>query len=344
MKKTSLFALLTAGTIMLTAGCGAGGSVSKDTAVKVGSMTATIADLDLVTNAYMSSGADFEAAKKNAVDEIARVFKYAEAAKAEGIELTEEDQESIIHYKASMRSTAGGTTEDYKKFAAQIGVSKDFLDQYAEATVYNTKLSEKLSEEIGDAQASDEEVSSYLKENYWRAKHILVAAPSEDGAAAAEDSEVVTEEDGKTGEELANLILEKAKNGENFDEMIKKYNTDPGMESNPDGYIFTEGRMVPEFEECVKNLKVGEFGIAKTSYGFHIIQKLSLDGSEEKFSEWVEQNKADAQSAISADKLEKKVDEICEKNNIKSEKNDDAINAFTEDKLVKPSKDEEAAA
>ena len=45
-------------------------------------------------------------------------------------------------------------------------------------------------------------------------------------------------------EKKANEILERAKNGEDFDALIKEYNEDPGMESNQDGYFFTDGEMV----------------------------------------------------------------------------------------------------
>lgn len=49
------------------------------------------------------------------------------------------------------------------------------------------------------------------------------------------------------------------------------------MESSPDGYVFTEGEMVDAFYQGTKALEVG--GISdpiKSSYGWHIIQRLPL--------------------------------------------------------------------
>ena len=49
------------------------------------------------------------------------------------------------------------------------------------------------------------------------------------------------------------------------------------MESSPDGYVFTEGEMVDEFYQGTKALEVG--GVSdpiKSSYGWHIIQRLPL--------------------------------------------------------------------
>ena len=91
-----------------------------------------------------------------------------------------------------------------------------------------------------------------------------------------------------TGEPLGNAdktkakkeaqeALKKAKNGEDFDKLIEKYNDDPGMVANPDGYTFTKNQMVKEFEETSYALKENEISdIVETSYGYHIIQKLPL--------------------------------------------------------------------
>ena len=47
------------------------------------------------------------------------------------------------------------------------------------------------------------------------------------------------------------------------------------MHDNPDGYLFTYGKMVPEFEEASFALKVGETsGIVETDYGYHIITRI----------------------------------------------------------------------
>ena len=243
-----------------------------------------------------------------------------------GIELTDEDKDSIIMQKANMVQRSGMKYSEYADYLAKAGSDIKFIEDCATAEAYKSKLTAKMTEGGEDMSVSTEEMGEFLKSDYYRAKHILIAEPTEGDAA---DSEVVTEEDGKTGEELANLVLEKAKNGENFDDMIKKYNTDPGMESNADGYVFTDGAMVAEFEDCVKSLKPGEFGLAKTDYGYHVIERLSLDGTEEKFESWVTENKDD---------LEFKA--LCKKNGIEVKLNQDVIDGYTESQMVKPDTDE----
>mgnify|MGYP003511529098 CR=1 FL=1 len=53
----------------------------------------------------------------------------------------------------------------------------------------------------------------------------------------------------KAGRNEFRYAKKKAKKGEDFDKLIEKYNDDPGMVANPDGYTFTKNQMVKEFSE-----------------------------------------------------------------------------------------------
>lgn len=78
-------------------------------------------------------------------------------------------------------------------------------------------------------------------------------------------------------EETANKVLERINAGEDFEALLKEYNTDPGMESNLEGYIIGEGaNYVTEFLEAALALEnEGDVSAAvKTDYGYHIIKRL----------------------------------------------------------------------
>lgn len=78
-------------------------------------------------------------------------------------------------------------------------------------------------------------------------------------------------------EKTANEIYEKAVSGADFNALVKEHGTDPGMEANPTGYVFTKGEMVEEFEKAAFSLKAGEISRpVKTTYGYHIIKREAL--------------------------------------------------------------------
>lgn len=63
---------------------------------------------------------------------------------------------------------------------------------------------------------------------------------------------------------------------ETFDALLAQYGTDPGMTSNPNGYLFTDGDMVAEFENAVKAMPPNGFNNVpvKSQFGYHIILRL----------------------------------------------------------------------
>lgn len=77
---------------------------------------------------------------------------------------------------------------------------------------------------------------------------------------------------------LAQEVLDKVNAGEDFDALITEYNEDPGMESNPDGYIIGadfEGVYDDAFQKAAAELKKeGDVsGLVEGEYGIHIIKR-----------------------------------------------------------------------
>lgn len=77
----------------------------------------------------------------------------------------------------------------------------------------------------------------------------------------------------------AQEVIEKLNGGEDFDTLIAEYNDDPGMESNPDGYLVYEGSSFVEsfVEEAMRLENVGDTSTApvESFYGYHILQYAS---------------------------------------------------------------------
>ena len=70
--------------------------------------------------------------------------------------------------------------------------------------------------------------------------------------------------------------LKAAPTMEQFDALLYVFGTDPGMTSNPGGYLFTAGEMVQEFEDGTRALDIGAYSAepVQSTYGYHIIWRL----------------------------------------------------------------------
>lgn len=116
---------------------------------------------------------------------------------------------------------------------------------------------------------SAEELSSFVKENNLLcSKHILVE--DEQSAQAVLDG------------------LEAQPTLEQFNALLFVFGTDPGMQSNPDGYLFGPGEMVQEFEAGTQALEVGSYTKepVKSTYGYHIIWRLDPLGHPELLEQY----------------------------------------------------------
>lgn len=134
----------------------------------------------------------------------------------------------------------------------------------------------KAIEDYAKSIVTEDEINKFYEETIFgdiSAKHILISPEVEDDATDAEKT--AAEEEAL---KLANEIITKLKNGENFDDLAKEYSDDESNASNGGKLSdFVHGDMVEEFEEAAKNLETGKYTTkpVKTTYGYHIIYKIS---------------------------------------------------------------------
>lgn len=162
--------------------------------------------------------------------------------------------------------------------------------------------------------ADAEETEKYYKDNFVTAKHILI--PLQD----VETGEALNEKDAADAEKLAKDLLAKIKKGDDFDKLMNEYSKDPGLKTYPEGYTFTKGEMVEEFEKSAFALEEnGVSELVTSPYGYHIIKKVPL-------AELSEELKGNIENVIKAGKYNEYMTELTK--DCVVEINDDAIAAI----------------
>lgn len=163
------------------------------------------------------------------------------------------------------------------------------------------------------AQPTKEDMDRYTEENdTYKAKHILLltAAEKEDGTVVLSTGGAPTNADGTpfTGtaeeynrsamEQMQDILSQVARAADpaaKFDELMHLYSQDTGLVTNPNGYTFSSGQMVAEFERAAKALDYGEYTKepVESRFGYHIILRLDLEDEcrreqmEGKFEQWI---------------------------------------------------------
>jgi peptidyl-prolyl cis-trans isomerase D len=104
--------------------------------------------------------------------------------------------------------------------------------------------------------------SEYSVPEQAKARHILIkVAPNAD---AKEDA---------AAKAKAEDILKKLQSGGNWAELAKKDSDDPGSKDNGGELGWARrGMMVPEFDKAIFTQKIGDIGLIKTQYGYHVVQ------------------------------------------------------------------------
>lgn len=199
-------------------------------------------------------------------------------AAEKGIELSDESKANVKSQIEEMEAKA----------EAEGGLEALLADNYMSMDMYEglmsvSELYKQLSSDLFGkdyADVSDEDAVSYLEDkDYVHANHILLLTMD------METYEELPEEDAQAAKDLADKlyselseIKDDAERLERFKAMKEEYDQDSGKTANPDGYTYTPGTMVTEFESAAKALENYQISEpVKSTYGYHIIMRLPLD-------------------------------------------------------------------
>lgn len=219
-----------------------------------------------------------------AMEKLAYFVVTESMAKTNGIELTEADrteinetiEKNLTAYKENLvkedAANAELTDEEIEqKYFYNLGVDRTQVERMMAVTYLSNALVEQLMTEGSSLYVEDKAYDDFA----FYADHILIATVDLDSGKALPAEEIQE----KT--ELAESILARLQESDDMETLFASladfHSEDTGRTAYPTGYIFTEGTMVAEFENAVKELEVGELsGLVKSTYGYHIILRRDL--------------------------------------------------------------------
>ncbi|MBN2280030.1 MAG: peptidylprolyl isomerase [Candidatus Marinimicrobia bacterium] len=179
-------------------------------------------------------------------------------AKKAGFKTDTAEVDSIMQ----LQYEATGGEEAFKQRLAENDIA---IETVYESIVSGMLINHYLDSEIknDDILITEEEIrAEFVPEKERTAQHILIDT--------REDS---TEQQKAADLKKINEILAKAKLGEDFGELAKKYSDCPSKENGGDLGSFSRGTMVKEFDEAVFNMQIGEISnVVETQFGYHIIK------------------------------------------------------------------------
>lgn len=247
-----------------------------------------------------------ETAKEKAKDEIINMtVQYQEAVKS-GVELTAEEEQQLKSQIADIVSNLGGRAQ-YEKQLEEMGTNASAFEALYKKSSVISKFEQSL-EADGTLSVDEAEVSEYISNNYIKAKHILFATQN------LETGEPYDEAQKESVKQTALNVLEQINDGGDFDKLMNEYSEDTGLAQNPDGYEFTKGQMVPQFEEASFDLEDGEVSeLVESTYGIHIIKRVPFVITDEKITQYASQ----AETNILAEQFDDYTEKLVEKADIK---------------------------
>ncbi len=203
--------------------------------------------------------------------------KYAEE---KGIALTEEEEADVQAQLEDLRIQNCGedsTREEFEAFLQENYLTYEMYEKMIRLTTLFSKLQPAIYGE-NDELVPEEEAIAWLENNgYMSSAHILLKTMDDNGNELA--AETVEELQAKAEELAAELqaIEDIEARKEAFYTYMNELSEDGGKAYYTEGYVFTSGQMVPEFEQGT--LALGDYEVSdpiKSTYGYHIIFRLPL--------------------------------------------------------------------
>ena len=230
-------------------------------------------DTDQSFAEYVPVSAEEQIRQVNCIEDFA-----AENNVVLGDEILAEMEEQL---KSTIASVCGedATEEEFNEYLDQAFMTRELYDRMNKINYLYQQGYIQLFGENGEL-VDDAAAIAYLEDNaYISANHILLMTVDSTTGEALDDETVAAQE--QKAQEIAKelqAIEDPQQLLTRFAELKEEYCEDTGKVTYPDGYTFTPGTMVTEFEDACNALE--DYQVSDpilTTYGYHIIIRLPLD-------------------------------------------------------------------
>lgn len=197
------------------------------------------------------------------------------------VTLTDKNKADAQAYWDAQISSAG-SEEAFLSQLKSSYLTKDLFTHLVNLNYLNNDCFTKLYGDKG-SKLSDQDVAEHISEDgYVMAKHILMETTVTD--ESGKKTPLPDSEKAEVRQKMEDILNKlKAYKGNDFDEyfdqLMKEYSEDPGVQQFPDGYLFQNGDMYSEFYDGAAALDIGKFSddLVETQAGYHIIYRIPIN-------------------------------------------------------------------
>jgi peptidyl-prolyl cis-trans isomerase D len=194
------------------------------------------------------------------------------------VQASEADRQQTLAELAGLREDLLSTTND------SLFVIANSDDRTYNKAPYTEGSADKLNDSLIVNAAVGDVVGPFSEGETWKLVKVKELA---DVPEARVRHILLSTQEGKSEDvqkQLSDSLLAVVKKDRSkFEDLVTKFSNDPGSVSTGGVYEwFDKQRMVPEFTAASFDQKVGAITIAKTSYGFHIVEVLGQRTRQER--------------------------------------------------------------
>jgi parvulin-like peptidyl-prolyl isomerase len=140
-------------------------------------------------------------------------------------------------------------------------------------TSYGYHVMERVAPPPPDPLESADILARPAEAGPVQVQHVLLGW--KDAPAAARTKDPRAQRTKAEADKLAQDVLAKVKAGGDMAALMKEFSEDPGSKDNARAYDVTaDGQMVEPFKNLSLRLKIGEAGLVKSPFGWHVIKRV----------------------------------------------------------------------